>query len=318
MSDLGEILKKIKPNVTDSSKRVYLGYLRGVYKLASGDTPIENLKWIEDEYLDLIKAIKGLVKKSKHTKRNYLNALIIFLNKKKGKIYESLSEERDKINDFFEDESNKNKLNEKQCSNFLTKDELKHVMDTYKKEVDHFINKKKLVEKEINVLQEYVLLKLIVNYSGRNSFATLKKTTPTKFNRLTEKAKVKNNWLILGRKNLRIRLYNFKVKTTDKFYEIEGITDEIEKLIRIFVKHTKERTFIFHTVTGLPMSNLSLTTYLNNIFKRFFPKKLISTNMLRHITVTHNNGEGFCERRKEAKNFNHSVSMHDRYILLDE
>lgn len=316
MSALENILTKIRQNVSDSSKRVYIGYIKGVYKLSNQKTPIEDLKWIDEQYEDLIKKINGL-EKSKHTKRNYYNALIIFLNKKKGDVFEKLTEERDKINKFYENETKKHKLNPKQCSNWLSSEQLDSVLNSYKKNIAVLLKKRSLDDKEIKLFQEYLILKLIVNFSGRNSFATLKKITPTKFNRLTEKAKEKSNWLILGKKDLRIRLYNFKVKSTDKFYEIEGLDDDLKNLIRIFIKHVKDRTFIFH-FNGSPMTNLNLTSYLNTIFKRFYPDKKISTTMLRHITTTHKHGEDFKDRCIDAKNFNHSLEMHDSYILFDE
>lgn len=323
MSDLESQLKSFRPKITNSSIRVYLGYIKAVYKLADTKKDITDLSWIESEYKDLIKKINNLKKNnkdvSKATKKNYFNSMIIFSNKEKGNpMYDELTKQRDNLNKELEEKVDEHKLSDKQCKSWLTKDQLEAVQNDLKEKSDVIFKKKTLTEKDIQQLQEHLLFTLIVNFSGRNSFSTLKRTTPTKFKRMTESAKSKNNWLILGKKDLRIRLYNFKVNIKDKFYEIEGMSDDIKNLIREFVKKVPDRTFIFHDLKGEPMTNLKLTSYLNRIFKRYYPTKKISTTMLRHIVLTHKHGESFKERCKDSNNFNHDLKMQDNYILLNE
>lgn len=315
---MDKILKEFRPNLKESSRKNYVINIKKIHNLIDTKTPIEDIKWIKDNYKEIISEIDKL--SNKHRQRNYLNSVIVFSGDRQKLedtvFYKAFSDKRDEINSFFNSEDSLNLKNEKQKKNWVSMDQIKDLIEKYEKDLDKIFKKtsKKITRSELEKLQEYVLLVINTEIPSRNTFSTLRKVTKTRFMRMSKQSKCENNWLVTKPSGLDIFLYNHKTKKDcDDFIKIKGMSDKFVKVLKMFISKVPDREFIFHNSKDLPLTNNDLTLLLNKIFMKEFNKK-IGTSMLRHIILTETLSKGLEKRKELANNLGHSLKTQRSYI----
>lgn len=314
---MDKILKELRPNLKESSRKNYVINIKKVYDLIDIKTPIENISWIKDNYKQIIKELDKI--DNKHRQRNYLNSVIVYGGDrdkiKDTDFFKALSDKRNEINEFFNTEDSKNTKNEKQEKNWVSVEEINSLIEKYETDLDKVFKKspKKITAKELEKLQEYVLLFINSKIPSRNAFSTLRKITTTNYMRKSKKAKCDFNWVVTKPGGLDIYLYNHKTKKDcDDFIKIKGMSDKFVDVLKMYISKVPNREFIFHK-NGKPLTNNGMTLILNKIFMKEFGKKVSST-MLRHIVLTTQLSKDLVKRKELANNLGHSLDTQERYI----
>ncbi len=95
---LTDLIKEARPNIKDSTIKMYVGNLMKLMKIFNED----NLNFLKD--IDQVK--EKLSEKHFTTQRNYYNSIIIYLmTKKDKKIVEEYNEIRDELNKKYIDDN---------------------------------------------------------------------------------------------------------------------------------------------------------------------------------------------------------------------
>lgn len=312
--DLSAQIKKVKPNLAPSSIKNYIISLQKLHERIYDNKNIQNFKFLEDN-----KRIMETLKDFKDTtKRNYLNSVIVFLQAHTDKYadtdyFKDYTVERDRLNNELKVRSSSGEKSEKQKENWITGEEYETILNTYKK----FFSKNKIFSKDIDkddlrLLQEYALLKLYQQIPSRNDFATIRIITPREYQKIKGN-KLEENLLITDRDKYYFIINSWKTKKDPLDRRRIDVPADIKKVLKLLISK-QQGNYLFTNKNGTPLKRNGLTKYLQNIFKKFYPDKNVSTSMLRHIYLTSKYGDVKSEMQKDAALLAHSSSIQQQYI----
>jgi hypothetical protein len=173
------------------------------------------------------------------------------------------------------DDTDNTVKSESQEKNWISKSEIMELWKKYDDEVNTFKAKRKITEKQEEILLKFIILSLYVLISPRRNMdyykmKIVKKMTPdlsTEFNYL----------------DLKTRQFVFNNYKTKKTYsqQVEDIPNDLWYVIKAYLKyHSKGDFFLCIDGKPLPHSN-SITIILNKIFG-----KRVGCSMLRSIMAT--------------------------------
>tara|TARA_Y100001972_G_C7618947_1_gene310371 strand:+ start:263 stop:1228 length:966 start_codon:yes stop_codon:yes gene_type:complete len=320
--DIEKLLKKVKPNASDTTIKSYSSNIKILYKLLnSNNTEIKNLKFLENPN----QILSLLSNKVNSTIKNYLNSIVVLLKsdeEKYEKLIEKYSNEIKKIQNKMEEFYDQNIKSEKQSKNWVEYDKIVELYNQYKKEYNSLIKKnsvediqKSRIKKDL--VKDTVLLAL---YSGvyfppvRNDFNEMEVINEG------ESMDNKKNYMVLMNNNTIKFVFNeFK---TSKSKGSQEIIIKNKTLIDLLLKHIEihDKDFLLINSQGNPLTANGLTKQLNTIFKREFDKS-ISSSLLRNIYISHmyndkNLSSG--DKKKLAEKMLHSKSIaEDIYQKID-
>ena len=291
---LTEQLREFKPNVTTSTIKSYVQNLEKILKkLESSD-----FKVLED-FSKVDKAIENL---SPLTRRNYYNAIIVYLQAVKAKddIIKKYVEIRDIRNTEYEAFTKTNTKSEKQEKNWLSKEELDGVLEHWKS-----------FDK-----QKYMVLKLYMMYPLRNDMRDMQLMTYGKYNKMSDEDKKGNNYFLKRQKPLAYFFALNRYKTAGTYgQKIIELDASLNKEIGTFLRKSGHTSYLFTKKSGAPFSSIEFSKYVNSIFKK--TGKNISTTMIRHIMATLSGGEALKKQKELADNMGHSLGQNTDYIKID-
>jgi hypothetical protein len=246
---------------------LYLFQLRQL----NGSEPIESIDFLRD----VPRVLKYLEKYKSSTIRTKLISVIAAL-----KCFDEpeLLQEYSSIVKQINDNTDATVKSESQEKNWMSKNDIMELWKKYDDEVATFANKRKITEKQQEILLRFMILSLYTLISPRRNMdyhkmIIVKKITPDLSNEF--------NYLDLKTKSFSFRNY----KTAGKYNEqIEQIPEKLFNVIKIYLKfHSKDCNFFLCIDNKpLPHSN-SITLILNSIFG-----KKIGCSMLRNIFMTDN------------------------------
>lgn len=165
---------------------------------------------------------------------------------------------------------------ETQKQNWMNKEEVIEIWKKYNDEVSAFANKRKITDKQQDILLRFMILSLYTLISPRRNLdygrmIVVKKLLPDMSDDF--------NYL-----DLKTRCFYFNNYKTKKVYsqQIEQIPETLWHVIKIYLKHHSKDCAFFLCINGkpLPHSN-SITLILNSIFG-----KQIGCSMLCNIMAT--------------------------------
>ena len=291
---LTEQLREFKPNVTTSTIKSYVQNLEKILKkLEKSDYKIlENFEKVD-------KAIENL---SPLTRRNYYNAIIVYLQAVKAKddIIKKYVDIRDIRNTEYEAFTKTNTKSEKQEKNWLSKEELDGVLE-YWKTYDK---------------QKYMVLKLYMMYPLRNDMRDLQIVTYAKYKKMSAEDKKGSNFFIKNQRPLKYMIGLNRYKTAGTYGEkVIDIDPSLYPEIGSFLRKSGHTSYLFTKKSGGPFSSIEFTKYMKSIFAK--TGKAVSTTMLRHIVATINGGEALKAQKELASNMGHSVTQNTDYIKID-
>ena len=152
-----DYIKEKRPNLSKSSIKTYTSTLNNLYKKIYDEEPIDIKKTVEklskpDNIIKYIKDIKPTVRKS------ILSALVVI--SENPKFRELMLED---ITSYNKEEAKQTKT-DKQTDNWVEKEEMSELLDIYENMAKYLYKKKTLTNKELQSLQDYIILVL---YSGK-------------------------------------------------------------------------------------------------------------------------------------------------------
>jgi len=253
--------------VSPSSCKLYLFQLRQL----NGSEPIESIDFLRD----VPRVLKHLEKYKSSTIRTKLISVVACLKTMdEPELLKEYSEIVKQINDNT-DNTTKSENKEK---NWMSKNDIMELWNKYNNEVSTFANKRKITEKQQEILLRFMVLSLYTLISPRRNMdyhkmIIVKKITPDLSNEF--------NYLDLKNKSFSFRNYK-----TSKVYaeQNENIPEQLWNVIKIYLKHHSKECDFFLCIDNkpLPHSN-SITLILNSIFG-----KKIGCSLLRNIFMTNN------------------------------
>jgi hypothetical protein len=276
--ELYDALREYKPELTDSSLRIYslnLMHLASYYDKPLSPELFKDPSSVRDDLEEL--------KYSTATLKNKLSSIIVYLRMKKQPeelikkyvdMFESLSGQMSKEN------ATMNKTN-KENDNWMTKDELIKYSNILKKELP----KKPTTKSEMSKWMRYITLLIHINYPLRNELADTEITN-----------KIINNdpninYITVNNKGVSALIQAYKTKKTYKdikFNFIPEVANEIKTYYKHLTKFKKDNNinndWFLMAKNNEKMTRNDFTHFMQSIFEPL--GKNISTTMIRKIIVS--------------------------------
>ena len=309
MSDkenLMDTIKEARPNVKESTVKMYSSNLLKLQKLFDTD----DFKFLKDPE----KVEDKLGELHYTTKRNYYNAIIIYLmavskeeDIKEDPLIIKYNEMRDKGNQTYQDNQATGVISDKQKDSFVPIEDVNKMIEEMGREIkDRQIRKKEdLKPKDKALLQSYILFNIHTRLPLRNDLAGMEAINKRAYNKLSEEEKEANNYLVVNKKGMFMVLNQFK--TSAKYKEIKiDIPKDLEKLLRFYIR-VNGMGVLFKSSTGKALTRNALTQLLLKETKKRMGKS-ISTTMLRKIYLSSKYSDVKEEMTADAKIMGHSVA----------
>ena len=309
MSDkenLMDTIKEARPNVKESTVKMYSSNLLKLQKLFdTGDFKfLKDPEKVEDKLGELHYT----------TKRNYYNAIIIYLmavskeeDIKEDPLIIKYNEMRDQGNQTYQDNQATGVISDEQKDSFVPIEDVNKMIEEMGQEIkDRKIRKKEdLKPKDKALLQSYILFNIHTRLPLRNDLAGMEAINKRAYNKLSEEEKEANNYLVVNKKGMFMVLNQFK--TSAKYKEIKiDIPKDLEKLLRFYIR-VNGMGVLFKSSTGKALTRNALTQLLLKETKKRMGKS-ISTTMLRKIYLSSKYSDVKEEMTADAAIMGHSVA----------
>jgi hypothetical protein len=320
MKDLLEQIKKLKPNLKETSIKTYIA---GMKKICKGlDLDHDNCDDI-DFLKKREKVVEFLDTLPKTTKKNLYIAIVVSLqaqDDKDEKLIEFYTEHMTTLANEYEEYIKTQQKSEKQKENWIDYDEMVEILNRLLDRIkDKQIHKKDVLDRnEYKLFQQYILLRTYLDIPIRNDFSDMKVIEEKEYDE-KYREKHKGNWLILKNGNPKeFILHDYKTSGKYGMREIP-INKSLSKMIKRWLNVNTSGFFItkLNDKTASITPN-GITKLLQDLFKRETNKN-ISTSMIRHIVSSHihRNSKTILEEEKEDREienkFLHSKAMNKKY-----
>ena len=308
--DISKAIPKLKPNTV----KQYETQLKRLQKLFDTDG------------FDFLKNVDEVVDKlsDKHftTARNFYNSIIVLLmalnhDKKHDKLIEKYVTIRDKLNEQYAEDQSTGKISEKQKNNFVEISEIQKMLTQMENEIkrDKLKKKENINRNDLNLLLGYTLFSFLLRLPTRNDMSGMKIISKTEYNKLSDKQKENENYLVKEKNKMFIVLNEYKTK---KAYgqKIIDIPKDLEKILRMFIRITKKDNgdVLFTNLKGDPITRNGISQLLIKISKEYLNKN-ISTTMMRKIVLSDKFSDVNEEKQKMAEITGHDVSTMDAVYI---
>jgi len=274
--NLIELIKKARPNIKDSTIKMYVGNLNKLKNIFESD----DYGFLKD--IDKVK--EKLSERHFTTQRNYYNSIIILLmaQDKDKKLIEKYNNVRDELNAKYLENQQNGVISAKQKDSFISIDELRKFVDMIRIDLDIPKLKKKdtIPEKDKKLLMVYVILSVLIENPMRNDLSQMKIIGKKGYNSLSDKEKQDTNYLVIEKGSLKFLLNDYK--TSKKYKEkIINISKPLEKIIRMYMRINK----LGNGDTLFPISRNGISQLLIKTSKKYINKN-ISTTIIRKIVAS--------------------------------
>lgn len=277
-----EVLKKNRPDLSDSSVKVYVSNLRRIRKMTGLE--LDDPKDVCTKTDEILEALKDVAPSSRKT---ILSSLIVFCDEHKSN--ENMKKLRDRmIGDVkaVENEYDKQEVNEK--SSGATWEQVLELKSKLEEQVKPMLGKKNFTKKMLQELQKYLVVCLYTDISPRRLLDY------TEF-RIRNVDKTKDNYMSVVKKKNVFVFNKFKIAKKAGQQMVE-ITPQLKRLVNVFVRH-RDNDWLLNNINGDKMNQNGLKNYLQGIFKSLGK---ISVNELRHLYVTHKYKDVDIQKIKEV------------------
>ena len=287
--NIQEALKKKRPNLTESSLKTYVSILANISKKLDPKNEDIDIFDKHEEILDLLK------EKPAHSRKTPLSALFVltgneFFNKQ-------MLEDCKTTNSLYREQQK----TQKQEENWIDVKEIQEIYDGLFKNVNLMFSKKLAINS--HVIVNFFLLGFLGGVSGipprRSMDYTDLKTKSYDVN--------KDNYYKNG-------ILYFNVYKTAKTYgtqtlEVKTLAPDFDKMIKKWIKLNDNEYMLFGT-NGNKLTSPQVTKKLNQIFNG----RNISTDILRHVFLTHKYGSIQKAMKNDASMMGNSLEEQALYI----
>jgi len=314
-------IKVSRPNLSENSYKTYLYNLKGIKACMNlNPNKLDSVSFLTN-YDKVIKCIADNTKSLASIKAK-ITAVVVALtsvSKPNKKLIEKYRTYMDDIAKKHNEFISKNEKSDSQEKNWIDYENLIEVCNKLKVEYQKLRKKKKLYQNEYRLLQGYVMLRMQLAYPIRNDFANMKILDEDDYEKLDDKIKDRNNYLVRDGQDLVIHINNYKTskRLGQKQYKIKPT---LTKLINDFLKiNTSGYLLVKPSKRNVGLTEVDITKQFNWIFKQYYPDKKISTSMIRHILISHDKKNDPTIKEQQEKNkkienrYLHSEKMNSQY-----
>jgi hypothetical protein len=288
MESCKDHIKKVRPNLSESSVKTYCNILKNLYKeVFTGDFHYEPLLKESDKVMEHLMKVKYNVRKT------ILSALVcISEGAVQIKYRKQMLEDAHQYNAL----QKQNVMTDDQKANWIPWTDIVEHLTTLKNKYYYVFKDKKPSQDDILNLQKYIILSCYVLIPPRRlqDFCLMK---------VSNYNKEKDNFYDKGS-------FHFRTYKTAKFLglQIEKVPMTLSTLLRKWISFTKNEN-LFFDYYGKPLTSSGLTKILNSIFG-----KNISVNQLRHIYITEKSGPLMAQLAETAKAMGHTPQTAELYV----
>lgn len=297
MEDLDKLIRKNKPNISNSSIKTYKSILKNLYYRHHDTGSKMNLKWFEEEdtILDILRDIEPRIRKTT------IAALLTISTDNKFEKYRKLL-----TSDI--EEANKILLlqtkSESQSNNWIDYSEVQNLYDKHYEKTKSIFkrNKSDIDSRDVQDMTDYIILALTcgIFFPPRRSLDWVR----MKIRDFDPKT---DNWLDLENKQ-----FVFNIYKTAKFYDTQRV-DIPSKFIKILKRFINliDTDFLIANKKRDPFTSQRLTQKMNQLFGG-----KISTSLIRHIYLSDKLKDipKLTELTQLSKDMGHSVLQQLEYI----
>ena len=301
--DLLKTLQEFKPQTKTITLKTYVQNL-GKLKREIDNLPIENLDFLKNKN----KVDEFLEKYTNNSQRNYLNAIIVSLqaNDMDQDLIDKYKKDRDDLAKEYREGKVVGKMNDKEKEGIISFETWDKLINKLEKQiVANKLKKSTELDKgDYNILLRHLILTLYRKYPLRNDYHNVKIIT----RRESKKKLAKDmNYLVVSPTNMEFIISDYK---TNKIYDdIEfGVDKATQKVIRRFLKKSKNTDFLLTDFNGKEFTSNRLTKFIQNTFNDLIGKK-IGSSMLRKSYLSGKYGNTQKEMMKDAKMMGHTVKV---------
>ncbi len=292
METIKEDILKNRPNLSTSSVNSYYSILKNLHKKVFKDKEYNKKDFHEDKII-----LNELNEMPSKKRKTILSALVIFVDDDKVKeIYRSLMMDDIKIS---KEETISQKKDE--TKDWIDWNDVKNIYNAYRKDTYYLMKSKpeELTPKELNVIQDFIILSLYVLIPPRRSldYVELKQRNYTD----------EDNYIDF-KKN---KIYFNKYKTS-KFYKTQtvDISRELKNILKKWYDFNTNDYVLIDTNNN-KLNQVKLNQRLNKIFGM-----KISVNALRHSYLTNKYGNipALKDMLDTAEDMGHTVTQALEYV----
>jgi integrase len=286
---ISDLIKQKRPNLNEKSIKTYTSILKTISK----DLGMKDLKDFKKtkEILEYLKDMPGSVRKTR------LSALLVITGDDKFK--EQMLKD---INNYNKDKKNGNK-NEKETEAWMTKEEIKKIFDNLKKRASVNYKKGDLKMKELQEIQDFVMLSLFILIPPRRALDF----TEMKIKNIdTEKDNyIKNKTMVFN-------IYKTsKIKGQDKI----EIPKELKLILNKWLRVNPTEYLLFDS-KGNKLSSVKV----NQRFNKIMNKPNFSVNMFRKVFLTDKYKDTIKKMKdleEDLEDMGSSTKQIQHYVKLD-
>ena len=276
MSEISIQLKDNRPELSASTLKTYTSILNSLYKrvFGSDDFKMKNFdKWEE--------IVKDLKDKPISSRKTALSALFVLTGLPK---YNELM--RDGIAEYNDDVSTR-EMNDKQNEAFKTQDEIREIVEEYRKKADLLYKKTNRHVRDIQDIQDYIILALV---SGQ--YLPPRRAEWTKF-KVANENRDTDNYINAGKEFV----FNTFKGSERKGTQVLPIPLPLRKILKKWLLINPTDNLLFD-VKGDPLNATKLNQRLVKIFGKGF-----SINGLRHSYLSSKYQDTIKLNEEMAKDF---------------
>ena len=293
-----DLILKTKKNLSIKSLKSYVGNINKI------------LEFMEDKDISCLNNINKILeyiesKNSYLTQRNYLNSIIVVLQSDREEnknLIEKYVKVRDDYNERYKLDQATNTKTEKQKKNWI---ELKQIYEI-------ILHLSKDLKQEQN-LQWWFMLNFWINYPIRNDLQYTEIISKRKYNNLLNKEIEKKNYFVLDERPF-VSISQYK---TCKKYGVKKIemNNKMNKILLKYLSMNPTKYILYNIKDKSPMSSQDISNSFTSLFKKFYPEKNISTNMIRHVITTEKFGKTLEEMSQLANMMCHSLESQQKIYI---
>ncbi len=320
-------IKKARPKLSQNSINTYINSLRTIKRSLGKDGNLDNTKFLNN-FDKVIKCIEENSSKLT-TQKSKITSILVALSsddKPNQKLIDQYKKYVDGIAKKYNTWLDKQEKSDQQEKNWITYQELLDVANELLKDYNKLrkIPITMLTNKQFRLIQNYVMLRIQMQYPIRNDFANMKVVSQKDYGKIPQTEKDKNNYLEIvsrNKKNFHINNYKTVKRLGKKTY---SIPKEINSILNQWLKINKSGwLFVKPNKKDTPLSEGDVTKQFYILFKQYFPEKLISTSLLRHIIISNEQENDpsikeMQEKQKEIEDkYLHSKGLNNLYAKKD-
>lgn len=320
-SKIMKSIRKHRPNLSENSYKTYLYNLKGLRSCMNlNPNRLDSVAFLS-EYDKVIKCINDNTKSLASIKAK-ITAIVVALSsqsKPKQKLIDKYKDFMDGIARKYNEFLSKNEKTDKQKKNWLDYEQLIEICNKLKVEYSKIRRKKNISQGDYRLLQGYIMLRMQIEYPIRNDFANMRVLDEEEYNKLDDKTRDKNNYLVKD-KGMTLHINNYKTskRLGKKQYKLK---QNMIRLIKSFLKiNDSGYLFVKPSDRTKALSESDITKQFNIIFKKYHPDKNVSTSMIRHILISHDRSsdptiQEQIKKNKDIENrYLHSKNLNDQYM----